>query len=238
MSSERPAIGGGKVAPAPPASAGDPIVEPPAATADPPWPLGDPCCPFGGEPARAAAADPVQARRLIQNLIDNALAHASGMSQLTISTRDTPNGVELCVQDDGAGVPQAELARLFDRFYRTDKSRKAGGSGLGLSIVRQVAELHGGSATAELVSPKGLRIIVTLPGAEEVYKGKTRRVSAGFCSIFKVERATGLEPATATLARWYSTIELRARWEVSRPNALTSVKPLDKPHPDSLGSRV
>lgn len=116
--------------------------------------------------AAHSAADPVQARRLIQNLIDNALAHASGMSLLTISTRDTQNGVELCVQDDGAGVPQAELPRLFDRFYRTDKSRKAGGSGLGLSIVRQVAELHGGSASAELVHPKGLRIIVTLPGAE------------------------------------------------------------------------
>ena len=116
--------------------------------------------------ATQAAADPVQAHRLIQNLIDNALAHASGMSQLTIITRDTQNGVELSVQDDGAGVPQSELARLFERFYRTDKSRKAGGSGLGLSIVRQVAELHGGSATAELISPKGLRIIVTLPGAE------------------------------------------------------------------------
>ena len=116
--------------------------------------------------AAHSAADPVQARRLIQNLIDNALAHASGMGLLTISTRDTQNGVELSVQDDGAGVPQAELPRLFDRFYRTDKSRKAGGSGLGLSIVRQVAELHGGSATAELAHPKGLRIVVTLPGVE------------------------------------------------------------------------
>ena len=116
--------------------------------------------------AANADADPVQARRLIQNLIDNALAHASGMSLLTISTRNTVNGVELGVQDDGAGVPQAELSRLFDRFYRTDKSRKAGGSGLGLSIVRQVAELHGGSTSAELVNPKGLRIVVTLPASE------------------------------------------------------------------------
>ena len=66
----------------------------------------------------------------------------------------------------GQGVPQAELSRLFDRFYRTDKSRKAGGCGLGLSIVRQVAELHGGSTSAELVNPKGLRIVVTLPASE------------------------------------------------------------------------
>ena len=60
----------------------------------------------------------------------------------------------------------------------------------------------------------------------------------GFWLHFKVERATGLEPATATLARWYSTIELRARWMGSRPNALSSVKPLEVPHPDGLRRRV
>jgi two-component system phosphate regulon sensor histidine kinase PhoR len=116
--------------------------------------------------ADGGAADPVQARRLVQNLIDNALAHAAGMSRLLIATRDTPSGVELSVEDDGAGVPPADLPRLFDRFYRTDKSRRAGGSGLGLSIVRQVAELHGGSATVEPVRPKGLRITVTLPSVD------------------------------------------------------------------------
>jgi len=94
-------------------------------------------------------ADPLQARRLIQNLIDNALAHAAGLTRLRIATRDTAEGTELSVEDDGAGVTTADLPRLFDRFYRTDKSRRAGGSGLGLSIVRQVAELHGGSAGAD-----------------------------------------------------------------------------------------
>ncbi|MFM9000394.1 MAG: sensor histidine kinase [Opitutia bacterium] len=52
---------------------------------------------------------------------------------------------------------------MFDRFYRTDRSRKAGGSGLGLSIVRQVAELHGGRVAAEAAKPQGLRVVVTLP---------------------------------------------------------------------------
>jgi signal transduction histidine kinase len=74
-----------------------------------------------------------------------------------------PGGVALEIQDDGAGVAAVDLPRLFDRFYRTDKSRRAGGSGLGLSIVRQVAELHGGSVTADNVRPKGLRVTVTLP---------------------------------------------------------------------------
>lgn len=114
------------------------------------------------------AADPIQARRMIQNLIDNALAHAVGLSRLIVSTRASLDGVELVIEDDGAGVPATELPRLFDRFYRTDKSRQAGGSGLGLSIVRQVAELHGGKATGESVLPKGLRIVVTLPVRQTV----------------------------------------------------------------------
>ena len=109
-------------------------------------------------------ADPVQAHRLVQNLIDNALAHAAGVTLIRISTANLPKGVELCVEDNGGGVPGADLPRLFDRFYRTDKSRQAGGSGLGLSIVRQVAELHGGSATAEPARPRGLKVTVTFPG--------------------------------------------------------------------------
>jgi signal transduction histidine kinase len=111
----------------------------------------------------SAAADPVQARRLVQNLIENALAHASGATHILIRTSHVPGGVALEIQDDGAGVAAVDLPRLFDRFYRTDKSRRAGGSGLGLSIVRQVAELHGGSVTADNVRPKGLRVTVTLP---------------------------------------------------------------------------
>jgi two-component system phosphate regulon sensor histidine kinase PhoR len=111
----------------------------------------------------ASAADPVQARRLVQNLIENALAHALGASRLMIATEATAEGCRLSVSDDGAGVSQADLGRLFDRFYRTDRARKAGGSGLGLSIVRQVAELHGGKASAEPNRPKGLKVTVTLP---------------------------------------------------------------------------
>jgi signal transduction histidine kinase len=112
----------------------------------------------------AAATDPVQSRRLVQNLIDNALAHAAGATRIRIATVSGQKGIELRVTDDGAGVAPVDLPRLFDRFYRTDKSRRAGGSGLGLSIVRQVAELHGGTAVAEPAQPRGLRVIVTFPG--------------------------------------------------------------------------
>lgn len=103
-------------------------------------------------------ADPIQSRRLVQNLIENALAHARGATEVTIRVRLD----ELEVEDNGMGVAPAELERLFDRFYRADRSRKQGGAGIGLSIVRQIAELHGGGVSAEPVRPKGLRIRVRL----------------------------------------------------------------------------
>ena len=107
---------------------------------------------------RAGAADPAQARRMIQNLCENALSHAHGMRRLCIRVR----GSRVEVEDDGPGVAPADLERLFDRFYRVDRARRQGGSGLGLSIVRQVAELHGGSAWAEPAAPRGLRVVAVL----------------------------------------------------------------------------
>ena len=110
-------------------------------------------------------ADPVQARRLIQNLIDNALSHAAGATQIVLRTFETDAGFTLEVEDDGSGVSPSDISRIFDRFYRTDKSRRAGGSGLGLSIVRQVAELHGGTVGATNANPRGLKITVTIPSS-------------------------------------------------------------------------
>jgi signal transduction histidine kinase len=119
---------------------------------------------------RTGRADPIQARRMAQNLIENALAHARGMTRLCL----TVEGGRLEVADDGAGVPESELGRLFDRFYRADRSRRQGGSGIGLSIVRQVAELHGGGARAELAHPRGLRVIVDLsPSTTTTPAGET-----------------------------------------------------------------
>jgi len=107
---------------------------------------------------RDGQADPILARRLVQNLVDNAVTHARGASEVVVRVR----GPALEVEDNGDGVAPADLARLFDRFYRADRSRKQGGAGIGLSIVRQIAELHGGGVSAEPVRPKGLRIRVTL----------------------------------------------------------------------------
>jgi two-component system sensor histidine kinase BaeS len=66
------------------------------------------------------------------------------------------------VQDDGQGVAEDELTRIFDRLYRTDRSRRQGSMGLGLSIVREIALIHGGWVQAEAVKPRGLRVMVQL----------------------------------------------------------------------------
>jgi two-component system, OmpR family, sensor kinase len=110
--------------------------------------------------------------RLTINLLENALRHTPPGSAIKVSTRTVAAGahaddagkVELIVEDDGPGVP-AELApTLFERFVRGAGDR-GGSFGLGLAIVRAVAESHGGSVRLENVAPHGARFVVTLPVA-------------------------------------------------------------------------
>jgi signal transduction histidine kinase len=103
-------------------------------------------------------------RQLLGNLIQNALQHAAREVRVRISRR--PPNVLIEVQDDGPGIPSNALERVFDRFYRVDRgrSRSQGGAGLGLAIVRHVAELHGGRAWAEnRADGPGARFSVELP---------------------------------------------------------------------------
>ncbi len=103
-------------------------------------------------------------RRLIRNLADNAARHASTTIAFSLAP-DASAGVILRVDDDGPGVPQQERARIFERFVRLDeaRSREAGGSGLGLSIVAEIASVHGGSVTVADAAIGGARFQVRLP---------------------------------------------------------------------------
>jgi signal transduction histidine kinase len=102
--------------------------------------------------------------RLIRNLTENAARHARTTIALSLAER---NGeVVLGVDDDGAGIDDAEREHIFDRFVRLDEARDrdSGGSGLGLAIVREVAAFHGGTVAIESSELGGTGFKVRLPG--------------------------------------------------------------------------
>ena len=110
-------------------------------------------------------ADRSQLRRIAKNIIDNSIKYAgSGRVRAVISAAERGDKVEFSFDDNGPGVPDEQLPRLFDVFYRTDPARKRGadGSGLGLAIVSRAAEQMGGKAEACRGTLGGLCIKVTL----------------------------------------------------------------------------
>ncbi|HET6320133.1 MAG TPA: ATP-binding protein [Chloroflexota bacterium] len=121
---------------------------------------------FRDEPV-TVVGDEERLRQLIGNLVENALRHASerdGAVEVRVSRK--PPNVLLEVEDDGPGIPEEVLERVFDRFFRVDRgrSRAQGGTGLGLSIVRHVAESHGGRAwAANRKNASGALLSVELP---------------------------------------------------------------------------
>lgn len=104
-------------------------------------------------------------QRAVSNLVANALAHTPAGGSVAVSARAEAGGVVVEVADTGSGVAREHLPYLFDRFYRADRSRTAGegGVGLGLAIVRRVAELHGGTAEVESTVGRGTRVRLRLP---------------------------------------------------------------------------
>jgi signal transduction histidine kinase len=111
--------------------------------------------------------DRVRITQVLTNLLSNALRHtaAGGRIEVEVRRQQEGAGVLVSVRDTGEGIPQELVPHLFDRFYRVDaaRSREKGGSGLGLSIVRQVIESHGGSIWVESELGRGSRFLFTLP---------------------------------------------------------------------------
>lgn len=109
-------------------------------------------------------ADRGRVRQVVLALLDNACRYAPS-SQLHLCLSKTGENARLTVRDTGTGLSQEELSHIFERFWRADQSRSraSGGSGLGLSVVRAIAEAHGGSASAKRNRRHGLTFSVTLP---------------------------------------------------------------------------
>jgi len=106
-------------------------------------------------------ADPTLLRRLVRNLLENARVHAGGATDLRIEQTD--GHARIVVEDAGAGVPAADRPKIFEPFYRASTATQSSGAGLGLSIVRQIARAHGGTAEYALRAEGGSRFTVTLP---------------------------------------------------------------------------
>jgi len=103
-------------------------------------------------------------RRMVQNLVENALAYTARGGEVRVSLTTGEGKCRLCVADAGVGIAPDDLPRIFDRFFRGDKSRaNTGGSGLGLSIVQSIVQAHGGEVVAESEPGRGSRFTVTLP---------------------------------------------------------------------------
>jgi signal transduction histidine kinase len=119
--------------------------------------------PAPGSPAVAAYPGKLSAlRRAVTNLVDNAAAHGK---RVWVRLEDTDDALRVLVEDDGPGIPEAELERVTEPFVRLDASRNpdTGGAGLGLAIARDAAAYHGGGLTLENLESGGLRAILTLP---------------------------------------------------------------------------
>lgn len=99
------------------------------------------------------------------NLVENAIKYSSAGDSVSVRTRVEGDTVALVVQDTGRGIPARDLERVFERFYRVDRSRDAatGGTGIGLSIVRHVALNHGGTVGVESFEGDGSTFTMLLP---------------------------------------------------------------------------
>ncbi len=120
-----------------------------------------------GRAAAPFSGKPLALKRCLGNLVDNALQYGGNA---TVAVADGADELTIRVLDDGPGIPETEIDRVFEPFYRLESSRNraTGGTGLGLSIARDVAQAHGGSLTLANRSAGGLEAKLALPRLQSV----------------------------------------------------------------------
>ena len=116
-----------------------------------------------GDPGAAVEVRPRMLGVVAQNLAENAVRYAGPGATARLSVELAADGVVLRIADDGAGVAESELPRLFERFYRADRSRASRGTGLGLAIVKHVVASAGGSVEARGGRGRGLEVRCVFP---------------------------------------------------------------------------
>jgi signal transduction histidine kinase len=117
-----------------------------------------------GDP-RTVEGDPRLLRRLLRNLLENAVRHGEKPVEVVVESGEAPRSVRLTVSDRGPGLPESERERIFEPFYRPlGQASAEGGVGLGLALVRRIANRHGGRVFCEPRAGGGTRFVLELPG--------------------------------------------------------------------------
>ena len=119
----------------------------------------------GGERALTVRGSESQLVTAVGNLIENAVHYSPEQTRVAVAVRRREGAVEISVTDQGIGIAEKELERVFERFYRADpaRSRATGGTGLGLAIVKHVATNHGGEVSVWSVEGSGSTFTLRLP---------------------------------------------------------------------------
>jgi len=117
------------------------------------------------EPTPRVLGDAQWLKQAVINLLDNAIRYTPPGGEVTVRLRATDEGVAISVEDTGPGIESQHVPHLFERFYRADfaRARDCGGTGLGLPIVKGIADAHGGTITLETEVGKGSVFTLLLP---------------------------------------------------------------------------
>lgn len=110
-----------------------------------------------------ALADPSRVEQVLVNILHNAIKYTQLGGLIQISARRQGEFIQFSIRDNGAGIPETDLTRIFERFYKTDRARSGSGTGLGLAISKHLVEAHGGKIWAESVEGQGSTFHFTLP---------------------------------------------------------------------------
>jgi two-component system sensor histidine kinase VicK len=108
--------------------------------------------------------DPDRIYQVLNNVLSNAIKYSPEETNINVWIKESIENVEIFVKDNGIGIPEQDLPRLFERFYRVDKarSREMGGTGLGLSIAKEIMDAHKGEIIIESQFTKGTTVILRL----------------------------------------------------------------------------
>jgi signal transduction histidine kinase len=179
------------------------------------------------ELSRPVFADAHRLEIILTNLVGNALKYGHDDGAVTVRVRDTADAVEVEVIDDGPGLSEADLSQVFDRFFQVgahSERRHAGGVGIGLSLARELAELHGGQLTAHSSPGQGSTFRLRLPFGRghvrpEVVERRRRQTGQGFGRRVEDTLAVpaGVDPA-APPERRSAPLTGRARVVIAEDN--------------------